>query len=468
MIERAHELSDLFRFEDVRAHSGATATAAETLSVVTPSGQWTYAASLPLRRERLNDTEAASAAAVIRVEAVVERGSIGIGCLREDCQTFIDETIHHGPGGPKTFVLTLDSLGDCRWLMVRNCSDADEPSEVTIRSIQVFRLTPSELYDTDTTLFVFYDLHSNAISFDIAWFLMAAEITRRDRNLAGMYVIFVPGKKGGLRDLPTDYASIVDQHAQRWRLRNVVIPMLDLFPSITGHTLAATRREAVAWKRLATHSYPDKAQISSLSLAEIHRFVTRRFSDHRSDGGLRAGEQGLLYVRQWLETHAKDRKLVAITLRQYPFLPERNSNIESWSAFARGLDRNEFMPVFVPDTDTAMMALPPELDGLALFPEASWNLGLRMALYESAYINLFTNTGPAALCLLSDRCRYLYFKILIPSIAEANETFMRNMGFKPGKTPPFATGFQKWVWEDDSIDVIEREFRAMCAAIESS
>ena len=42
--------------------------------------------------------------------------------------------------------------------------------------------------------------------------------------------------------------------------------------------------------------------------------------------------------------------------------------------------------------------------------EASFSLPMRLALYESAYLNMFVNTGPGSLCILNAQCDYLYFR----------------------------------------------------------
>jgi hypothetical protein len=119
----------------------------------------------------------------------------------------------------------------------------------------------------------------------------------------------------------------------------------------------------------------------------------------------------------------------------------------------------------VPDTDAALESNQ-EFEGLTLCNEAAWNLGLRMALYQSSYINLFVNSGPASLCILSSRCRYLLFKITAPDTHLASEQTLRQMGFEPGTTPGFATPHQKWIWDEDRLDLINREFEAMVEKIE--
>ena len=55
-------------------------------------------------------------------------------------------------------------------------------------------------------------------------------------------------------------------------------------------------------------------------------------------------------------------------------------------------------------------------DHVEVFREASWNVGLRMALYESSYLNLGVNNGPLIFAAMNDRVRLLVFKLVTPSV----------------------------------------------------
>jgi hypothetical protein len=92
-------------------------------------------------------------------------------------------------------------------------------------------------------------------------------------------------------------------------------------------------------------------------------------------------------------------------------MPARNSNLPAWVAFARGLDASRYCPVFVPDTNETIEGLPNELRDFRVFPEAAWNVPLRMALYERAFINLGVNNGPMGLAWLNACVCYATLKI---------------------------------------------------------
>ena len=174
---------------------------------------------------------------------------------------------------------------------------------------------------------------------------------------------------------------------------------------------------------------------------------------------LRARPERKANIEQWLTARGVGpRRLVTITLRDYAYMPQRNSNLQAWSAFARGLDSKLFYPVIIPDTDQTLRGLPSEIDGLTVFVEAAWNVGLRMALYERACLNMGVNTGPMGLCWLNDTTHYATLKMAPAGVPQTTEENFRSLGFDPDHSLPFANVGQELVWQDDTLDVIQETF----------
>lgn len=333
----------------------------------------------------------------------------------------------------------------------------------------IFVLDPSAKHLSHDTLFAIYDLDYYPISFDICWFLVWVDIERRRRGLKRVHCVFVPTDEDK-RKYPDGYDAVVDRISRAWRFNNIIVAAASLLASNAGVTVCQDRFHAEALELLTKNIFPKVSPLTGgfPTLAEM-RLDTIASLTAGGGGwtGLRATAQGMRYIRQWLDKHAGGRKPVVITFRQYGVDPDRNSNIAEWVAFAKRLDPDKYFPVIVPDTD-ASLGGQPECDGLAVFHFAAWNLGLRMALYESAYINLVVTSGPLELCVLNPACSYLFFKVEVPSTKLASLETLRQMGFEKNTTPSFATPFQKWVWEDDQRDIIAREFNAMVARIETS
>jgi hypothetical protein len=318
-------------------------------------------------------------------------------------------------------------------------------------------------------LYAFYDLAVAPLTFDFLWFLVGAELARRRVGASGIHVVIVPGRDAGVRREDPTYEAFIDP-AGRWqRIVNILLPACSLLPSVTGTTVASDRGTVEALVRANKDAvFPARYEPGLPIYPNSKEPLRAAREDGVQIGVLRATAPDLRLVERWLAARGCGARTVTITLRHYDFMPARNSNLAAWSAFARGLDPKEFSVVFVPDTEQCFDGMPGEISGFPVCSEAAVNLGLRMALYERAYLNLGINNGPMGLCWLNERARYLTFKMLTEGVPQATSAYMASLGFEFGTSLPSATPWQKWVWEDDDRAVIEREFAMMVEAIERS
>ncbi len=330
------------------------------------------------------------------------------------------------------------------------------------------QFSETESMNSDS-LYAFFDLQVAPITYDVGWFAVAADRMRRQKNLARIHFVIVPGNKDGFREERAAYESVVDTSARLWRLYNVVLPILTLVPAYSGlsllpHRDAVHSLRATAGNRVYPSDYEPGLPVAHLPVELLQ-------SPPRQDeeiGILRSPLQAMRYIESWTAPRLSGRKLVTITLRNYAFMPARNSNTEAWIAFARRLDSTKYLPLFVLDTERTLDPLPDIFSGFEVLREASWNVWLRMALYESSHVNLGVNNGPLFTCALNARTRLLIFKIITPSVPQTTEELMSKLGFEIGGQLPFATPFQRLVWEDDALETIEREFVKLTHQIEES
>ena len=323
--------------------------------------------------------------------------------------------------------------------------------------------------ETRRTLFAFYDLQVAPVTFDFLWFLVGADLHRRQLGLDRIHVVIVPGPYDGLRRERPDYEVVVDAPARRERVQNILIPACALLPSYTGLTSAGSRGQAARLRSLvARHVYPADYELLLPVYPGPQEILHAARQGTRDIAVLRATAERLRDVDHWLRARAAGRRLVTITLRGYDYMPIRNSNLPAWIAFARSLDPARYFPVFIPDSEETLGRLQAELGDLVVFPEAAWNIGLRMALYERAFVNLGVNTGPMGLCWLNDRTRYATFKMVAPGVPQTSPSYFRFLGFEPDRSLPFATLTQELIWEDDTQDAIERAFARLVGRLENA
>jgi len=320
-------------------------------------------------------------------------------------------------------------------------------------------------------LYAFYDLQVSPATFDIIPFLVLAEQERIMCGCDFLHVVIVPGPEDGFREGTIEkyqrsgFKNIGADFLES-RLRNILIPCCWLIPSCKQITVTGSRSEAHSLQvNRAKYIFPKDATI---------RFPERYYSPkHVIDSmkvfplpSIQATPLAIKYVRNWIKTKAGDRKVICITLRESSNSPDRNSSLRDWGKFSRNLDNNKYFPVILRDTEKAFDPVPYELNGITLFNEATFNIEIRVAFYELSYLNMCINNGPSGLLEMHKNTRYIYLKVVTPSVHVCSEEWFRSNGIIPGESLPWATPFQKYVWEDDKYEIITREFDKMCEKIE--
>lgn len=314
---------------------------------------------------------------------------------------------------------------------------------------------------SDDSLLFFYDLETSPVTFDFTSYLAAADVERRLRGFAGLNVIFVLGRYGGVRKELPDYEAAVDRDARLWRFHHMLLPMLALLPSVRGYAVCGTREEAEALMPAdTTHLYPSDYRVF------LPRQPSKRVIHEHARSGvpiwplLRATARGRRFVDEFLRREAKGRRPIVITLRNYDYTPQRNSRNEDWIAFADSLDPSIYAPIFVHDTETVMREPPADFSRHIVCEAASWNLELRTALYEAAWLNMALMHGPTELCWYNEKARYLFF-IALGSAGVTTAEAIQEAGHRIGVDLDFAKPYQRIVWEGDRLDVLQRAFGEM-------
>jgi len=322
----------------------------------------------------------------------------------------------------------------------------------------------------DKRITLFYDLEVSPITYDFCWAVAGAELMRRQIGGTGIDIIIVPGRHAGLRQETYDYEAVVDRSARLWRIDNILTPLARSAPTVESLTICSSRHEAAMIRARARHISPQgywPAFPKAHATADIMRYDG--LPGNSIPQPFHATAKAKDYVRAWLQRHgAAERHIIVITLRQYAFGSDRNSNLSAWAAFAAKQDTARILTVFVPDTEAALAPPPEGMKNLLWFPEGAHNLFLRHALYELADLNMMINNGPFGLCVFDEKCRYLAYKMLTESVTQTTSQQMLHHGFKLNETPQFQNRFQRWIWHDDTLEVIEREFEEIWPEILSA
>ncbi len=305
-----------------------------------------------------------------------------------------------------------------------------------------------------------YDTNKMPISFDICWALSWADIQRNREGYDSLDVTIVNLDPCFVHSMPEGHPDYVSSEELRWRVNEIIVPITMMHKNVA--CVSVCEKESFFAKQyvLPLSSSCRDMILYPKTLPEMYRTV---LSDDRGPVGFSARGEGRRALECLLATENL-QNIVSITIRQNDGGIQRNSLIDQWNNFAKAIQAHGYRPIFIPDTTRWFVN---EDYAAPSFPAIALNMRLRMALYELATVNLFVNSGPAALCCLTPGLPYLTFKILAAGEVLASELVISDLGFEIGATPPFATWGQKWVWEDDRDEVILREFTEFCRAADS-
>ena len=353
-----------------------------------------------------------------------------------------------------------------RWLVARVRRELRVPSNKSLRNIIDFLLgaklrilniiTKAKLEDDDV-LYCIYDLEICDLTFVAAIHLIDFEMQARKRNKKGFIFVVVPSSLDPSLEWE-EYNKAIDQNSKLWRFQNLVLPLTFLSPYCQGTYVLPRRADAITLA--TTHDvYPDRYDGINLRTVDLSELLLSKWDKPGLFEGLKANTQGLKYVKDWLHAKGLHSSVVTITLRDSPFDTVRNSNNEAWSEFTHYLLANGYDPVIIPDTDNAFSEKL-SFGDVPFFNECAWNMGLRMALYESAYLNFFVSNGCIVLALFNPDCSYIALDQLPKGINNSEDEY-KKMYESYGRTlgdHQFSNQRQRLCFKPDTYENIRTEF----------
>lgn len=155
-------------------------------------------------------------------------------------------------------------------------------------------------------------------------------------------------------------------------------------------------------------------------------------------------------ARMEVSSILRNSKPVVITLREANHWPHRNSNLDEWLKFASYLEKIGEKVIFV--RDTAKADIP--IDGFETCPEASRDIGIRLALYEKSKCSMFAANGPWNMAVFADFPWLMINEALVSDPFDFNtpEGWKTHNGISVGEQLPWSRADQRIIWKKDTYD----------------
>jgi hypothetical protein len=309
--------------------------------------------------------------------------------------------------------------------------------------------TPWSHGNQERLLFV-YDSLPNPVTYDFIHYMYYADWLRGELGKEYVDVLLVTRKNVAASREERYIAAIGDDNME-WRVANVIIPLCRLFASL-GRLYVVDQEEAFELVKGYRHVHPRGYAYGSPHSAAC-RLDEPGFAFRPT---LTVSGTAKAVVEAYFQTDA--RRLVTITLRNYGYLAKRNSNIAAWVQFAKALDPARYRPVFIPDASMHGVATLGDLSDCEVFDPACWNVELRAAVYQRAWMNMGVVCGPLSISCLMDGVTtvMLYNSSSFP--ADYLKAYHDETGLVPGERPQFYSPTCRFFHGSDDRVTIQRAF----------
>lgn len=297
-----------------------------------------------------------------------------------------------------------------------------------------------------------YDFQVNPASYDVIHFCAMLNGALGDIQDSGLDIVILGDSNNSIWEGRNE---IYDARDNQWRFRQIALPAFaSFFPR--ANLLFFHHREEGRDYALKSNFPPEYNYDEPQPYYGDEIYFRETGPCYRP---LKYEGKALDYVEAWFAHYIGSRKLITITLREHPHIPDRNSDVAAWKAFINELDHERYCCVILRDTCKALYSS--EFSDASIeFPIGSFNLEMRLAIYERSYLSLITNNGPGAYLYSCKTVPYLYYKPIFTSSGGYSniESMVEKYKVFPGMNWKDAQLEQVFVWENDRSDTIKRSF----------
>lgn len=176
------ESSDLVNLKGAIACNASTVTGTDPIRITTAPQQWAYAALFPLH-EASKQLLTGAGSLIIRIDATVQEGRMGIAVAQADLREFIAEEKQSVAAGRVTLEVTVNSPRPGIWLVIRNTAAGGIVTRAQIHGISTILTSdpsPRESLSRSIPLGAF-DLANNPTE---VWIDVGAHLGERTFHIA--------------------------------------------------------------------------------------------------------------------------------------------------------------------------------------------------------------------------------------------------------------------------------------------
>ena len=291
---------------------------------------------------------------------------------------------------------------------------------------------------------IYYDLKFAPTTFDFAFYLVVSNAIRQTNGFKKMRVTIVCDefRRWSVREKESKEGD------RRWRVTHILSKLPLLIPEVESVTVTDSPLSELQFPAFPDGYPPPPGE--DFQFPYLTQHLKQFYNKGLNLRPFRSSEGAKMLINNLF-----DDNVITISLRNSKFVPTRNSNLDEWYKVYKELKKTKFRPIVIPCFEDYMGDKTFAKYDWEIFPPATIDLDLKLALYEKAFDNLIINNGASTLLTLSN-CRYKYFKFITEGIKNTQPAHHKaTFGINPGDNFPFcAESGQDLFWETDNADII--------------
>ncbi len=311
-----------------------------------------------------------------------------------------------------------------------------------------------------------------SISYDILSFLALADRKRQEAECEWLDIAFVIHHADPFTS-PHSPTNPITGENYRSFAHNLALDAAKLLPA-AGNVLFFNDRPAFTdyWRRarraqrvFPTDYDPRRPNFETADGSPFYGLVHLRKTDGSFHAPLAVPLIDCELAQAWIAKRAPTQsRIITITLRETSLAPGRNSDLAAWQALVDSYRDANLTFVALQYYSRLYRGHTLKGPNVISCPEAVLSLSFRAALYQSACLNMMVGNGPATLCYLNPRARYIVTCIGANARSNIESELFLLHGLRPGDQLTADDPSRRLVWESDRFEVLRRELDAALAA----
>lgn len=291
-----------------------------------------------------------------------------------------------------------------------------------------------------------YDLNYNSRSFNIVPFLILCEIYRKRKSYKNFNVYILEN------DLPKklQHKEFVDNLGEdnlSYRNLNLFPSLCSLLPNCKSFHYIFDRKKFFKECTLSNvfpENFYKKPSIEKGFDVPLHKYLC----ENEPEDFFHVPKN---IVKTFDKIHKRSlKKLITFTIRNSKFDPIRNSNQLQILNVINTI-KNEFEILVIPDTEDPKLIEELERYVRPSSIAASFNLAIRLKLYEETFLNIFPDSGPFELVCYGKKISYIFLKNIKNSLI-INDNYDYAFTYDSNNQLKWATKKQIVISEEKNTD----------------